>query len=373
MQIANEPIPDTTPGMMSSTRLAAMKQFAAALAVGGAGAALAFLLGLPAPFITGPAILVTLAGLGGVAMAIPVAARDLAFVFIGLTMGTGVTPEVLDAAGRWPVSLGLLGLSVLAIILVCRFLLMRHFGQDGRTAVLSSAPGHLSYLLGMADAGGLNVRMIAVVQSTRILILTLSVPPLVILLDRADMVHVAVRVPMSIFALGTSVALALVTGFAFKRLRLPAAFLIAGMAISTATHLSGSVAGHVPQWAAVPAFVMLGILIGTRFSGVSLRELRQALSAGLLVTGVAIVIAVAAAFLAARLTGLPLDMMLIALAPGGVETMSAMAQLMHVDATFVTAHHVARLFLLTFLVPFILGRQKDGGATAPLDRHDTAH
>ena len=126
--------------MIPKTKLTVLMRFAAALAVGGAGAGFAYLSGLPAPFITGPAILVTLAGLGGAAMAIPVAARDLAFVFIGLTMGTGVTPEVLEAAGRWPVSLVLLSLSVTAIILVCRFLLMRHFGQDGRTAVLSSAP-----------------------------------------------------------------------------------------------------------------------------------------------------------------------------------------------------------------------------------------
>lgn len=335
-----------------------LKRFTAAIAVGGAGAFIAHALGMPAPFLSGPAIAVTLSGLAGLRMDIPVQVRDVAFVFIGLTMGSGVTPEVLDSVAKWPASLGLLALSVIAIIIACRFLLMRHFGQDGRSAVLSSAPGHLSYLLGMADAGGHDVRMIAIIQSIRVLILTLSVPPIILLLGRADLAPAVPPAAMEASGLVLSVGLALGAGFLFKIGRLPAAFLIGGMAISTALHLSGTVTGQIPQWMSVPAFVLLGTLIGTRFSGVTWKELRAAMGAGLMVTGVAIVIAVAAALLAARLTGLPLDMMLIALAPGGVETMTAMAQLMHVDPTFVATHHVARLFLLTFLVPFVLTRQK---------------
>ena len=334
-----------------------LKRFAAAIATGGAGAFLAHLAGMPAPFLSGPAIAVTLAGLAGLRMDIPLLVRDMAFVFIGLTMGAGVTPEVLDSVAKWPASLGLLALSIVAIILACRFLLMRHFGQDGRSAVLSSAPGHLSYLLGMADAGGLNVRMIAIVQSIRVLILTLSVPPIAIMLGQADLAPAAPLATMKGAGLGLSVALALGAGFLFKVGRLPAAFLLGGMAISTALHLTGTVTGQIPQWMSIPAYVLLGTLIGTRFSGVTWTELRSAMGAGLMVTGVAIVIAVAAALLAAQLTGLPLPMLLIALAPGGVETMTAMAQLMHVDPTFVATHHVARLFLLTFLVPFLLTRQ----------------
>ena len=48
--------------------------------------------------------------------------------------------------------------------------------------------------------------------------------------------------------------------------------------------------------------------------------------------------------------------MLVAFAPGGLETMVAMGAVIGADAGFVAAAHIARLFMLTGLVPLFLGR-----------------
>lgn len=331
-------------------------RLAVALGVGGFGAAVAFALSLPAPFLTGPAIAVTLAGLAGMAMEVPARVRDAAFVVLGVSMGTSVTPDVLVAARTWPASFVLLFAALVAILWVSRSMMARLWGADRRTAVLSAAPGHLSYVLGLADANGLDIRMIGIVQSIRLLLLTLAVPPLVMALESDLAAAAPTRADMAPGWLAASLAAAALAGLVLKRLRLPAAYLLGGMAVSTLTHLGGVVAGHVPQALVIPAYVLLGTLIGTRFSGVTLRELRAAAGAGLALTGMAVTIALAFAFAAASLTGLPLDQTLIAFAPGGVETMSAMALLMNVDPTFVAAHHVSRLFFLTFLIPLALGR-----------------
>jgi len=55
---------------------------------------------------------------------------------------------------------------------------------------------------------------------------------------------------------------------------------------------------------------------------------------------------------------LPLMQLLIAFAPGGVETMAAMSVLLDADPAFVAAHHVLRLFVLTALVPIVLRLRK---------------
>ena len=66
------------------------------------------------------------------------------------------------------------------------------------------------------------------------------------------------------------------------------------------------------------------------------------------------------AVLAHWLTGMDLIAVLIAFAPGGLETMAAMSVVLGIDPTFVASHHVARLLMLTVIVPiFVLRGRRD--------------
>ena len=211
---------------------------------------------------------------------------------------------------------------------------MRHVWKQNRdTAILSSLPGHLSYVLGLPTDTKGDFATISVVQSTRVLSLTLLVPFAVSLMGYDTSVMALPGAHMTLLPLAVSIELALLLGLGLARFRIPAALLLGGMIFSTVTHMSGLVVGHVPLWASIPALVLMGSLIGSRFAGASLQTLRRAFGAGLAVT-------------------------VIAFAPGGVESMAAMAIIMNADPTFVAAHHVWRLVILTFLAPLILGRRR---------------
>ena len=324
---------------------------ATALVLGSLGAALALLAGLPAPLIIGPAILLTLGALAGLRSEIPLTLRDGVFTVIGMVMGSGVTPQVLDAARQWPVSFALLALSLVIIIAVSMRLLVRGFGLSPRTAILAASPGHLSYVLGLGSAAGGDLMTISVIQSIRLLSLTLLVPPLAALNGFPLTSPAAGHADMSLAVTALLIALSLGGGFVLTRLKVPAGYLLGGMLVSTLAHLTGSVEGSVPGWIAAPCFMVMGTLIGTRFSGVSLTRLRHSLLAGLAATLVAATASAGVAMIAAWLTGLSPALLLISLAPGGVETMAALALLMHLDPAFVAAHHVFRLLVLTLLVP----------------------
>jgi membrane AbrB-like protein len=329
-----------------------------ALCAGAAGAALATLAGIPAPFVTGPAIAVTLASLAGARFDLSARLRDAVFAVIGMVMGSGVTPQALAALIDWPVSFLLLALSVVAILWTCRLALSRGFGIDRRTAVLASSPGHLSFVLGLGAELGGDIAAIAIIQSIRLLSLTLLVPPLVVLFGGELPDVLPPMQTMALPALAILIAASAAAGYALVRLRVPAAYLIGGMAVSTATHASGMVEGGVPQWLAIPCFVFMGTLIGARFSGVSLAMLRRHAAAGAISTLVTVAIALGAALLAWRITGLPVMLLLLAFAPGGVETMAAIAFLLNADPAFVAAHHVFRLFVLSALVPAFLALRR---------------
>lgn len=329
------------------------------LGIGIAGAALAWLLHFPAPALTGPALSVSVLSVAGLTLSVPQIVRNACFVVIGLSMGTGVTPEVYDTARQWPLSFLFLGISVVMIFVSCRLLLQRLWKQDRNTAILSSTPGHLSYILGLSTTTKGDLPTISVIQSTRVLSLTLLVPFAVSLMGFDTSKMGLPGAQMMPGPLAISVGLALLLGLFLSRLRVPAALLLGGMVFSTVTHLSGMVVGHVPLYASIPAFILMGTLIGTRFSGVEMKTLRRAFGAGLAVTLVALVVTIVFATALVQFVDLPLPQVLIAFAPGGVESMAAMAVIMNADPTFVAAHHVWRLVILTFLAPMMLGRSPD--------------
>lgn len=82
----------------------------------------------------------------------------------------------------------------------------------------------------------------------------------------------------------------------------------------------------------------------------------KAIGAGLVVTLVTVSTAILGVVLVMPVVGLNPSLLFVAFAPGGVEAMAAIAVQSGLDPTFVAAHHVFRLLLLTVLVPLLLRR-----------------
>ena len=325
-----------------------------ALVIGSVGALFAFAVQLPAPALTGPSIAVTLAGILGVKLAFEPRVRDISFLVIGLSMGTSVTPEVYQSAKQWPFSLAAIVLTVTVAFFLSQWVLKKYWKYDPKTAVLGASPGHLSFVIGLGMDTGADIRLVSIVQSIRVLALTLVVPMVVVWSGLASGDFSGPSIFMTLTWVAASLALAALLGLGFKKLRVPAAFVLAGMFVSIASHLSGTVSGHMPDWLTLPALTILGSMIGTRFSGVTAAELKKAFSAGMAITFVGMFAALSFAVLLSFFVDLPIAQLVVAFAPGGVEVMAAMAFALDLDPTFVATHHIARIFYLSFFVPLAL-------------------
>ena len=328
------------------------------LAIAAVGAAIASLIGFPAPFLTCPAAAVSLAGVAGAKLNLPMPLVNFALIMIGMSIGTGVTPEVIDTARQWPASFIVLALSLVVIMIATSRYLMRAHGYDRNTALLSAAPGHLSYVLSLSSDLDADIRKVSIVQSIRVLAITLIIPVAITAMGGSTNLPGTALATMEPLAIALIFVASLAAGMLFKKLRVPAALLIGGMVISTFTHLTGIVSGVMPNWLQMPAFLVMGAMIGSRFSGVTPQMLKSSVTAGFAITVLATALAGAFAAIIAISLGLPITQVLIAFVPGGVEAMVAMAVLLDADPAFVAAHHVMRLFILTALVPLLLGRQK---------------
>ncbi len=340
---------------------AVVRQNTLALVTGVVGYLAATWIGFPAASLTGPALLVSTASLAGVRVDIHQWLRNCAFLLIGIAMGTSVSPEVFQAARQWPGSFLLLAVSLLVIFFVCRSVLERLWHLDRQTSTLSSTPGHMSYILGLTLNVKSDIATVSVIQSIRVLALTLIVPVVVTLLGYRAPDASTTLPDMATAQLMTILAGSLVCALIFERINLAAAFLLAGMAASSFAHVTDWADGNLPAYLSLPAFVLMGTIIGTRLSGVSWQMLKRASIAGLATTGVAMILSASAAWAYSSFSGLSLGQLLIAFAPGGVEAMIAMALILDADPTFVAAHHVWRLLVLTVLAPFMLARSRAPG------------
>lgn len=325
--------------------------------IGAVGAAIAYALNFPVFLLTGPAIVISLVGLAGVKLAITPLVRDIAFIFIGISIGAGVDAQAAAAFLRWPLAFVALAIMLLAALVLCRELLHRVFGFEQRSAVLAASPGHLSYIIGLSEDLKINVSQVAVVQSIRLLALTLCVP-FVAMAFGVDVTARMLPAGQPLLARHAVIlfALALGLGLVLKRFNMPAALLIAALIVSAIGHLSDASPGVLAPVITQACFVIMGTLIGTRFSRVPLAKLRQSLSAGLATTTLTVLLTLVAAIPAAHWLGMPVAHVLIAFAPGGLETMVVMGAVLGADPGFVAACHVGRLLLLTILVPAILAR-----------------
>jgi len=335
--------------------------FLKTLGVGVGGACLARLLHMPLPDLTGPALCVSAAGLAGLQMELDDRVRNIAFVVLGMSVGAGMTAQATQMLVQLPLAFGALVLSTLFGLAACWWSLVRFFKFDVQSGLLAASPGHLSFVLSIGAQYDLDVARITIVQSIRLLALTLITPVAAQVLGVSPPTAMVGEGPsMTVWTILILAILGYAASLVLVRINTPAPLLIGAMLVSMVGHGSGMTPGQMPVWLAVPAFVVLGTLIGTRFGGVSPKALKAAAVAGLVATLITTLIAAGVAALTARLMGMSIEALLIAFAPGGLETMVAMSIALGIAPGFVAACHLARLLVLSVAVPVLFARTQTG-------------
>ena len=323
--------------------------------IGPLGAFLAWTLNLPAPYLLGPVIISTFIALMGIPFSIPNPIRQFAFICIGLSVGSNVTPEALSNAARWPLSLLMMLVSIFAITFVCKIVLNKFFLMDKPSSLLASSPGHLSFVLMLSADTNSDTSKVAIIQSIRVLTLTIATPVIILLVsENAFTPDILDKPSLAFFNILGLFFLSIIFGFLLQKANFPAPFLIAAMLCSTITHGTNITPGYIPQFLEISAFIILGTIIGSRFVTITIKQLGSCLGSGLVLTFLSISISGLAALLVHYFTEIPLSHIFIAFAPGGLETMIAMGGLVSAEPTFIASHHVSRLFFLAFLIPILL-------------------
>ncbi|MGQ9369270.1 AbrB family transcriptional regulator [Azospirillum sp. ST 5-10] len=321
------------------------------------GGGLFQLAGLPAALLMGAMVAVSAGALAGAPLHLPGPLSAAAFILLGLTMGTGVTPDTLRQMATWPLSMVLLAASMVGCIALCSRWLERVHGWDRATARYAAIPGALGQVLVLAAESRADLLRVALAQSLRLFTLVAVMPWVLELLAPAPAAP-APAAAAGAAAGGDLAELLLVgaastaTALAFQRLRAPGGVMMGAMLASAVLYGSGVADHRLPGWLLTASFVVTGAVIGVRFRGVSPRALLGALRPSLESVGLALLFTGAVSALGSALLGLPFGQLWLAYAPGGVEAMTIVAFALGLDVAFVATHHVVRFAGLGLLTPW---------------------
>jgi hypothetical protein len=326
------------------------RRFAFALLLGGLGGWLFVQARMPLPWMLGSMVVCTASALLRLPVAAPPVIRPPMTAVIGVMLGAGFRPDIVQQLPNWlPTLLGLI-LFMAASALCCVVYFRRVAGFDPVTAFFAGMPGGLVEMVTVGEEKGGDARIIALIHSARILLVVMTLPFIVQWIEgvslgatRASGPSLAQTPLVAVLALiGCGVAGVVVGHW----LRLPAKYLLGPMLVSAVMHLLGW-SDSVPPFEIVNAAqLVLGVAIGCRFVGTPpaliLRVLMLSLGSTVILLALTLVFAWAVAQVSVH-RHVPL---ILAYSPGGLAEMSLIALALHTEVAFVAGHHIIRVFLV---------------------------
>jgi membrane AbrB-like protein len=326
------------------------------LAIGAGGAALFYILGLPGGLISGAMVAVAgTAMLGARPVGLPQPLAHVILMTLGLSIGAMVTPQLVHDVSAYPVTIALLAAATFCATFGSSFYLQRVHGWDRTSALLAGSPGALSQIIMLGTERGADVPGIAVVQITRVMVLTAGIPLLLAALGFSSPAMPTVRgEPATWSALLILVAAGASVSLFFRWINFPASWMFGAMLASSVLHGTGIVHGGLPQWAYLAALTGIGTLIGSRFGKISARTIAGHVGAAFGSFGVAILISAVFVTLITWLLPVRFNDVVVAFAPGAMDAMMALALTLHIDPVFVGAHHLSRFVYVSIATPGIV-------------------
>jgi len=344
---------------------AGLRPLVLALVLGTAGGFLFDQMRMPLAWMLGACVFATVAAFAGLRIGMRVRLRQGMIVVLGVLLGSGFTPDLLDRLSQWAVSLVVLSGMTVTGATLCYLWLRRTTSWDRPTCYFAAMPGGLNDMTIVGAALGGEERAIALAHALRIVTVVLTIPLWYRLDDGAqtsvlEMVQGPSGNDWKDYAILVACgAVGIVVG---RVLRLPAAFMMGPMIVSGIAHLAGFTDSKPPAVLVAAAQVVVGAGIGCRFVGAILSELRREMAASVGAALILIGAAVAFAWVTRALTGLDINATVLSYAPGGFAEMSLIALALGVETAMVATHHLFRVILLISTAPALFRwMQRRGG------------
>jgi membrane AbrB-like protein len=290
--------------------------------------------------------------LSGVHLAYPRWLQNTVLGMIGISVGGSLSMDLFSHALLWLPSVAGQVTTQLAALLVGT-LTMRYLArQTTETSFLASYPGHLVMVLGASTSGQADSRIVAIAQSLRLVTLVALVP---LLIHAQGVVPASAPIPPLEPLSALAVIVAGLIGIALAiRLRFPSPPLMGGILGAGIASIYGFSLGPIPDKGGAVLLLIVGTMIGARFSGMSRMALLTSIPRCVLTVSTVLAVVGLLSWPISRALGLPFAQVALAYSPGGADVMPLLALAQGYDAVYVGVHHGVRLLVMALLLPFAM-------------------
>ena len=311
---------------------------------------------LPLPWLLGPIFTCLVAALAGAPLGGISPLNDGMRTVLGVAVGATMTPAVLATIpGMWP-TLMLVPVMVICIGVIGVPYFQKVCGYDFPTAYYSAMPGGLQDMLAFGEEAGGNVRSMSLIHATRVLIIVVALP--FILRGFWD---VEIENPpgdpitdMPAPQLALMVFCALFGWWAALKIGMFGAAILGPVIIAAIATIVGFLHVRPPAEAIWAAQFFIGVSIGAKYAGITMREVRKDLAAGFGFCALVILLTVVFVETIYGLGLAPGREALLAFVPGGQAELTVLALIVGADVAFVVTHHVFRMCVVILGAPVAL-------------------
>lgn len=323
------------------------------LLVSAAGGALCAWIKTPLPWMIGPLLGMAVFNFSGAKLTAPVLARESGQFLIAIALGLYFTPVVAREVGaHWALLLGA-AFAAIAIGYLAGLTLSALSGVDHPTGYFASIPGGASEMANLGDRFGASTDKVAVAHSLRILLVVCTVPVALTLLGvQGTDDYRAVAIPLDWLRLFMLFGVVAGFGVIFQFIRFPNPWMMGPLVGTIVVTAGGVELSSMPTWLTNAGQVLLGCSLGARFQRSFLKDAPRFVASLVVTIYLTMLLAALMAVGLTYLTGVPLQTLVLATAPGGIAEMSITAKVLKLGVALVTAAHVTRvLIIVSFTLP----------------------
>ena len=314
----------------------------------------AFYLSLPLPWMLGPLIGCGLLSAFGKKIIIGKKPRPICRALLGCTIGANFGPEIIGRIPEIGVSLLFIPGFVLLMGISTYLYLSKVMKMNKATSIYGSIPGGLNEMVVLGNEVGVDPRILVLIHATRIVVVVLFASLLILfvpklganIIPQPDLFYNWKQLPFVFLISFFGWVLAV-------KLKIPGPTIIGPMILSAFIHISGIVNAMPMYILVILVQILLGAALGCLFKNITLKEITGPVFAGFITTLIAIIPLILVYYILMKFGYDPLSV-LLAFSPGGQSEMNLLALSIGADMSFISPHHMFRVFLVIIFASIIL-------------------
>ena len=330
--------------------------FALVILISIPGAIIADFFNIPLAWFLGPMLVTSLASLMGLKIEMPRLILSSILILLGLYIGNYIDKSLFTQMHQWVwTSLIMLVYIILSVLIVSKYL-EKFSKYERKTSIFSAAPGALGPLLTLAEDEKTDLSQVATSHLIRLIIIITVFPFIVNSFYDVKGMEIAQEVikNQNLNHLLILIITSIILIYFFNKLKIPAALLSGTLVASGSLQILEVATYQISPDIIDYCLLILGASVGCRFANKTFSEIGRNALHSFVATFLLVVLGVIAALVAGLIIDKNFFTLLLSYCPGGIYEVAVIAIFFDLDPEFVSFHHIIRLLMILFIVPFML-------------------